>query len=275
MDSVAVIVDHVESLREDVNELKQQQKETALPREYVSNLEKLVQKAAADVTSLKADVVGLKVMTDARHRKQEEYQLSTQENATTNLKLVQETTSCIKTLMDEISELKCQQQLVPPSPPPVQLSDIKALLEGILAQQEEKLQLQLRSLLGPQEDKIRSQVEDSFAQHEDRISSQMVSYFGDQTARIDALRQEMVGMKNQVAFPVQPVQRAHPPTLRGALAAAEKDIHEHREMMQSIFNKIDMNRGGNVALTSQIADLLVSLDQSLSTVRAILGPSQQ
>ncbi|KAM7191708.1 hypothetical protein V8F20_009185 [Naviculisporaceae sp. PSN 640] len=249
-DSVAMIVDHVESLRKDVTELKQQGEDDGLRSECLVKLETLVQKAAGDVMCLKGDVMGLKTISEARTQKQEEYQQQDQAKTATNLELMQEMRSSIKTMADEISELKFQQKQAPPPVPPVQLDDIKALMEGLFAQQEAKIQSQVEGLLASHETKIKSRIEGLFDQHEVNMKPQFTGFLGEQTDKIDTLKQEIIKMKSEVisaistasATPVAPASKhENRVSLARVLSAAEDDIKQHKHYLEYFYNHLNQN----------------------------------
>ncbi|KAM7194380.1 hypothetical protein V8F33_007268 [Rhypophila sp. PSN 637] len=178
-DSMAAIVDHVESVRHDVNELnkqqqqQQQQVDHSLPGQDVSNLEALMQKCATEISSLKADIVGTKIVSDARAKQQEECQELLKSTAASSLELMQDMTSYTQTTMSNVSALKSQLQPPTAPPPPVQLDAIRSMMEGLLASHESKITSQVESLLAQRDDMVKTQVESLLAQRDDMIKTQI------------------------------------------------------------------------------------------------------
>ncbi|KAK4217553.1 hypothetical protein QBC37DRAFT_47425 [Rhypophila decipiens] len=189
-DSMAAIVDHVESVRHDVNELnkqqQQQQVDHSLPGQGLSNLEALVQKCATEITSLKADMVGRKIVSDTRAKQQEECQQLLKSTAASSLELMQDMTSYTQTMMNNVSALKSQLQPPPAPPPPVQLDAIKSMMEGLFAKHESKITSQVESLLAQRDDEIKTQIDNQLAKHQESTASQIEYVLVKQLAHVNS-----------------------------------------------------------------------------------------
>jgi len=147
-ESMGMIADHVEVIREDLSVLKKQQDGEAhsghpVPDQMETVLT-LLRKATEDVASLKAG-------TDARLQQHEQQQLQEVTSATSNNELMQEIMSNVKTLMGDVSELKSQQtQAIPTPPAALQQQDIQVQMEGLFRDQNAHIERLTREMANMQ-----------------------------------------------------------------------------------------------------------------------------
>lgn len=94
--------------------------------------------------------------------------------------------------------------------------------------------------------------------------SEITNLLREQNARIDRLVRDVASMQAHVSSssPAS-LPRQAPQNLRQALAAAEREIKHHADVVQGFYYKLDGSHGVSRAVTERVADLLATLQHGV------------
>ncbi|KAK3385417.1 hypothetical protein B0H63DRAFT_182628 [Podospora didyma] len=93
------------------------------------------------------------------------------------------------------------------------------------------------------------------------IEAQVMSLLREQSQRMERMSDEMVRMHARIATPV--VLKSEPQNLQQAMAAAERDLKHHVDIIGEFYHQLD-NNGATQAVTEKTADFILSLHQSIN-----------
>ncbi|KAK3321841.1 hypothetical protein B0H66DRAFT_181904 [Apodospora peruviana] len=101
-------------------------------------------------------------------------------------------------------------------------------------------------------------------------TSQLGFLLRDQNNRMKSLARDMTNIRGQMSAVAAAGgnRAANAQNIKQAMAAAEQDLKRHRDTVQNFYDHLDLSRVFNHSLTSNVADFLIALEQSLHFAKA-------
>lgn len=161
----------------------------------------------------------------------------------------------LTSLQESVSVLSKQQSEIATAHPPAEKLD--ALLHPIQAVADSvRLLREEVSELKKQEAGRHAALPSPTIQH----SAEIKNLLQEQNSRIDILVRDMANVQAHMS---SSLPRQAPQNLRQALAAVEREIKAHLDVVQGFYHKLDGSHGPSRMVTERTADLLATLQQSV------------